>query len=1165
MALAVTVSESPAALADALAERLAESPTDPFAREIITVPGDGVRTSLIEHLSQRLGATDDGGNGIVANLQFMFPGGLIRRALAEIGDQRWEVNRLMWAVHHVLGHGRATPPDLARCRMIADLFDRYSVHRREMLRAWERDRDVDAFGRPLPEHHRWQPQLWRDLVGLLGAPSAPTLIESAILDLRAGRLRPDLGGRVMSYGLASLPPPHLDVLAALATQIEVHLFVPVWSAVVWERLGARRDEQVMFPIPRADDPSASACEHRLASTWARGPREAQYLLINRLLSAHGDTTPDVLAAEETEPRTALEIIRRHLRNDTNPTEPVVLEGGDDSIRWYRCHGIARQAEVLRDALLHLLQLVDDDGAPQYQPREIAVLCPDPVAFAPVIEAAFAGDPDHGVARLPVRLADRSLRSDTPLMSVVAAVLELFDGRFRASDVLEVLSQVPVQQRFGLTDEQVGRIGEWVEETNTAWGLDVESQRRFGLPEGVVAHSWRSGLERLAVGAALVDADLAPEGFEVSFGPGETPPTGSLEGDDLDAFGALADALETLELLRGLIESEPISVMDWAERLRKVIGELCHLDDDDVWQWNQFDDLIGSFVDEARPTWMSETTGTDRDGGRDAGGDAGGDAGWERFDPNEIARLFAGRLAGSPGRVRFGTGAVTVSSLTAQRGVAHRVICIIGLDGDLGSSIVPADDLTAAVPCVGDRDARAEFRAQLLDAISVAGERLILTSSGFDVRDNKELAPAVPVMEFLDLVDTSITDADRRRGRDLIAVDQPRHGWSASNFVPGALGVDGPWSFDEAALAAATHRLADGGASVLDLDVGDDVIDRVAISDVEQTLRRPIRTLLSGRLGVSVRSDRDGADDLIALEASALTATVQRTDLLFRRLAVARAAVAGFDDLDAARVSWDRAERYRWRTVLQRSGAVPPLGLGEQILDTWEAETQDLVELVLQYCPEVIAVAGEQVRIDCRVGGGGLEGLVGPVHQFSTLGDSAVLAMVRGGEFRAEHKLVLWLQLLALHCSDPDRNWRAVSISYNKALRIETLRLVDTDGAAADLELLLDVHHRASRQLIPAFARTTEAVFDKGLWNGAGQWKKYNGFGEGDDEWIRFALGDADYAEIAEWEPRPDETGPSWGNSPSRLERWAQHLWGTFTESVEIIDDADAGDSDRGRR
>jgi hypothetical protein len=47
MGLTVTVSESPDALADALAHRLAQPASDPFASENIRVPGYGVRTSLI--------------------------------------------------------------------------------------------------------------------------------------------------------------------------------------------------------------------------------------------------------------------------------------------------------------------------------------------------------------------------------------------------------------------------------------------------------------------------------------------------------------------------------------------------------------------------------------------------------------------------------------------------------------------------------------------------------------------------------------------------------------------------------------------------------------------------------------------------------------------------------------------------------------------------------------------------------------------------------------------------------------------------------------------------------------------------------------------------------------------------------------------------------------
>jgi len=1159
MALAVTVSESPDVLADALALRLAEPPSDPFAREIITVPGDGVRTSLIEHLSRRLGAVDDRGDGIVANLQFMFPGGLIRRALAGAGDQRWEVNRLMWAIHRVLESDGSTAPDLVRCRMIADLFDRYSVHRREMLRAWERGRDVDAFGRALPEHHRWQAHLWRDLVALLGEPSAPTVVESAILDLRAGRSHPDLGERVMLYGLASLPPPHLDVLAALATQIDVHLFVPVWSAVVWDRLIGRADDSVAFPIPRTEDPSASACEHHLAATWARGPREAHYLLINRLLSGHPTTQPEVLSVGPVEARTALNVIQTHLRRDLNPSEPIAVPDGDDSIRWYRCHGVARQAEVLRDALLHLLQLTTDEGAPRYQPRDIAVLCPDPATFAPVIEAAFAGDPDHGVPRVPVRLADRSLRSDTPLMAVVGAVLDLIDGRFRANDVLELLSLAPVQQRFGLDDDRVGQIGEWVAETHTSWGLDSASQQRFGLPEAVIAHSWQAGLNQLAVGAALADPDLVPDGFEISFGPGETPPTGSLEGDDLDSLGALAGVLEVLDRLRTVIETDSMSVMRWAGELRDLIHRLCELPDDDVWQWNQFHDHLDSFVEEARPTWLSDSGRTTDDSEIDD------DTGWARFEPDQIARLFAGRLGGSPGRVRFGTGAVTLSSLTAQRGVPHRVICIIGLDGDIGSTIAPADDLTAAIACVGDRDARAEFRAQLLDAISVAGERLILASSGFEVRNNRELAPAVPVMEFLDLIDASITDADHRRGRDLITIDQPRHGWSASNFVPGALGVSGPWSFDTVALEAATQDLGGADASLIGIDLDAEPIDHLVLSDIELTLRRPVRTLLASRLGISVRTDAEVADDAIALEADALLRTNLRTDLLSRQLSVARARVAevgGVDALDAARLSWDASERYRWRTLLQRSGAVPPLAFGERILDAAENDTADLIDEVVQQCPEILLVPAEQMVVDCRIGGLQLDGLVGPVHRVTMgISDSSLLAMVRGGTLRPEHKLMLWLQLAAVECTAPQQNWRAISISHDdKKLHVETLRLINPHEAAAQLELLIDVHDRARRQVIPSFARTTEAVFAKGLWSGARLWTDHERRGEGDDDWVRLAIGDLDFADLAEWEPRPDEAGPSWGTSSSRLERWAHHLWGTFAESVEIteaaLDDAE---------
>ena len=55
MTLHLLVSDHLVALADRAAEVLASPPDDPFARDLVAVPGDGVRTWLVRRLAERLG------------------------------------------------------------------------------------------------------------------------------------------------------------------------------------------------------------------------------------------------------------------------------------------------------------------------------------------------------------------------------------------------------------------------------------------------------------------------------------------------------------------------------------------------------------------------------------------------------------------------------------------------------------------------------------------------------------------------------------------------------------------------------------------------------------------------------------------------------------------------------------------------------------------------------------------------------------------------------------------------------------------------------------------------------------------------------------------------------------------------------------------------------
>ena len=177
---------------------------------------------------------------------------------------------------------------------------------------------------------------------------------------------------------------------------------------------------------------------------------------------------------------------------------------------HACHGRARQVEVVRDAILHMLQ---DD--PTLEPRDVIVMCPDIEAFAPLIHATFGvgalladDDPDDapadtGLPDLRVRLADRALRQTNPVLGVVAQLLDLTGARLTASQVLDLADRDPVRRRFGFDDDDLTRIQEWVADGGIRWGLDAAHRAPFKL-DSLAAGTWRAGLDRLLVGVAMTE-------------------------------------------------------------------------------------------------------------------------------------------------------------------------------------------------------------------------------------------------------------------------------------------------------------------------------------------------------------------------------------------------------------------------------------------------------------------------------------------------------------------------------------------------------------------------------------------------------------------------------------------------------------------------------------
>ena len=253
-------------LAEVLAGILAVPPADPFTQEVVAVHSRGVERWLAHRLSAHLGTSPGRADGVCAHLEFPFPGRLVQAALAEVTGldpdaDPWRPERLAWPLLDVVeanlhepwlyvlaGHlgvgaspsGANGDDDLARrdrrfaaVRHLADLYDRYAVHRPAMVLAWNDGRDEDGDGHPLDHSVAWQAELWRRMRAAVGEPSPAERSADGCAALVAEPSLVDLPARLFLFGLTRLPASYLDVLEALAVHRNVHVLALHPSPASW--------------------------------------------------------------------------------------------------------------------------------------------------------------------------------------------------------------------------------------------------------------------------------------------------------------------------------------------------------------------------------------------------------------------------------------------------------------------------------------------------------------------------------------------------------------------------------------------------------------------------------------------------------------------------------------------------------------------------------------------------------------------------------------------------------------------------------------------------------------------------------------------------------------------------------------------------------------------
>jgi exodeoxyribonuclease V gamma subunit len=942
------------------------------AQEVIVVQSKGMDRWLSMELSRRL--------GVFANASFPFPRKFLEDAFAAVLEapveptSSFSPERMVWSIAALLPVLKERPAfaelrgylagDALGVRRIelatrlADVFDQYPVYRPEAVLGWDQGTSTE-----------WQAILWQALVERNAQHGAKHLARRARDAIDAyNRLEAapaSLPKRVSIFGIDSLPPLFVDVFAALAKHLEVHLFLLSPSRAYWAEIRDQREiaRSVAASDVADDDDLAHTLGNPLLASFGRIGRDFQFVLEGRVdyredqrdlyvepaaTTLLGTLQADVLALQHRRATSA------HRPAETGTVPPRAIAPGDTSVAIHACHGPMREVEVLRDQLLAMLH---DD--PDLAPRDIVVMTPDLATYAPLIEAVLgvdAKDPGH----VPFRIADRGLRAESSAIDAFLALLDAAQSRLTASGVLELLGREPVRARFEIEEAEVVTIRRWITSANVRWGVDAEHRKSFGQPP-FKETTWRFGLDRLFLGYAMPGDD------RLLFR--DTLPFDDIEGSSAELLGRLADFCEALfDLQRELAAPAPIAA--WRDALIAAATRLIREPEDQSGSLQTIRDTLRAMADDAL---------------------AGG---FEEPVPLDVVRSrLRARLEAPGGAAAFLAGGVTVCALLPMRSIPFRAVCLLGMNDGTFPRVgrPPSFDLVAKHPRRGDRSLRNEDRYLFLEAILSARSRLLITYVGQSAHENVEIPPSVVVSELLDVIDESFTggtESAPARARIQVVVRHPLQPFSAAYFQEGGdprLFSHSP-RYYEGARARLGPRTAAPGFFPQRLPPPEEPTRTITLDELCGFFTNPMKAILINRLGVRLGDDDEAILDREPMELDALDRYTIGADLL-------RRALSGEDLVEAY-------------TYLRAKGVLPLGAMGRVGFDGMLPKVDALASAIREH------TEGEKLpprEVDVLFGETRLTGWLRDLfpgarveHRFASV--------------KATDELKIWIRHLALQCA-----------------------------------------------------------------------------------------------------------------------------------------------------
>ncbi|MCP4340281.1 MAG: exodeoxyribonuclease V subunit gamma [Desulfobulbaceae bacterium] len=697
-------------------------------------------------------------------------------------------------------------------RRLANIFDQYQLMRSEMLSKWERG--LLATAHPA---EGWQMDLWLRLLaqpggGVHRGMQFRQVIERLKNEKSLANLLPK---RISVIGLHIIPPIFLNFLNCLSNHMDVHLFLLSPCRNYWGNVESQKTQfkRLVRNQTEAIQPDLEE-HHPLLAVLGRQGRDLQNMMLEGAnFALEFSSYDDPLEGKDYADGTILQRLQADLLNGCLPAcEQDELVGVDDSIQVVSCHSKLREITVLKDHLLHLLHL-----NPVLELRDIIVMAPDIQEYAPLIPAVFE--------TIQHSIADRSIRRRNSIIAAFLSFLDLFNGRFGWSEVLDLLRQPVLFPQFQLVSSDLDILQQWVLGSGIRWGLSGIHRAEAGLP-GFDESSWRAGLDRLLMGYAI-ESEECVDGVL---------PFADIEGRGAYALGGLCQFIEVIEGAQ--CDFQKIrTVGNWSETLLATIQQL--FGDDYEQELVELRTMVSDLSESISPFHSGDV------------------------EFKVIHEWFKQSAKDSRSSTGFLRGQLTFCSMLPMRSIPFKVVCLIGLcDG-----VFPKNDSHDTFDLMGDnfqrgdRSPRADDRYQFMEALLAARTHLYLSYIGQSIRTNEVIPPSVVVTEFLEVLESGYGAKD-------IVVCHPLHPFSKKYYAEGSEKRLFSYNSYSCRTAESLQRGSQPLAQWWQGEV-EGKIEKVVLGDLLRFYINPQKFFIKDCLGISLHTGEDLPDDREMFEVSGL--------------------------------------------------------------------------------------------------------------------------------------------------------------------------------------------------------------------------------------------------------------------------------------------------------